>query len=173
MPRIKEVRCWVLYFFGTILKLWISNCKYEIFSKLKKKMYAFHFMTYTQLTLKSFIVCYSVAKLCLSLGDPMDCSTPGFPVFHLVEFKFMSMEWVMPSNHLTLCCSLLLLLSIFLSIRIFTNESALLGIIWPEYWSFSVKHQSFQWIFIRYLGLTGFISLLSKGLQESSPALQF
>ena len=168
MPRIKEVGCWVLYFFGTTLKLWISNCKYEIFSKLKKKV-CFSLCDLHTVNPK---ILYSVTKLCLSLGDPMDCSTPGFPVFHLVEFKFMSMEWVMPSNHLILCCSLLLLLSIFLSIRIFTNVSAL-GIMWPEYWSFSFKQQSFQWIFIRYLGMTGFISLLSKGLQESSPALQF
>ena len=48
----------------------------------------------------------------------------------------MSIESVMPSNHLTLCCPLLLLPSIFPSIRIFSNESAL-RIRWPKYWSFS------------------------------------
>ena len=48
----------------------------------------------------------------------------------------MSIESVMPSNHLILCCPLLLLLSIFLSIRVFSNESAL-QIRWPKYWSFS------------------------------------
>ena len=51
-------------------------------------------------------------------------------------FKLMSMESVMPSNHLILCCPLLLLPSIFPSIRVFSNESALL-IRWPMYWSFS------------------------------------
>ena len=48
----------------------------------------------------------------------------------------MSIELVMPSNHLILCCPLLLLPSIFPSIRVFSNESAL-HIRWPKYWSFS------------------------------------
>ena len=50
--------------------------------------------------------------------------------------KLMSIKLVMPSNHQILCCLLLLLLSIFPSIRVFSNESALL-IRWPKYWSFS------------------------------------
>ena len=50
--------------------------------------------------------------------------------------KLMSIEPVMPSNHLFLCCSLLLPPSIFPSIRVFSNESAL-HIRWPKYWSFS------------------------------------
>ena len=50
--------------------------------------------------------------------------------------KLMSIESVMPSNHLVLCHPLLLLPSIFPSIRVFSNESAL-GIRWPRYWSFS------------------------------------
>ena len=50
--------------------------------------------------------------------------------------KLMSIELVMPSNHLILCHPLLLLPSIFPSIRVFSNESAL-GIRWPKYWSFS------------------------------------
>ena len=50
--------------------------------------------------------------------------------------KLMSIESVMPSNHLILCHPLLLLPSIFPSIRVFSNESAL-GIRWPKYWSFS------------------------------------
>ena len=55
--------------------------------------------------------------------------------------KPMSVELVMPSNHLTLCCPLLLLPSIFLSIRVFSNESAL-RIRWPKYWSFSFNISS-------------------------------
>ena len=51
--------------------------------------------------------------------------------------KFMSTESVMPSNHLILCHPLLLLPSIFPSIRVFSNESALCWLIWPKYWSFS------------------------------------
>ena len=50
--------------------------------------------------------------------------------------KLMSIELVVPSNHLILCCPLLLLPSIFPSIRVFSNESAL-PIKWPKYWSFS------------------------------------
>ena len=50
--------------------------------------------------------------------------------------KLMSIEWVMPSNHLILCCPLHLLPSIFPRIRVFSNESAL-HIRWPKYWNFS------------------------------------
>ena len=82
----------------------------------------------------------SVAQLCLTLCDPMDCSTPGLPVHRpLPEFitlKLMSIESVMPSHHLILCRPLLLLPSIFPSIRVFWNESVL-HIRWPKYWSFS------------------------------------
>ena len=56
-------------------------------------------------------------------------------------FKLMSMESVMPSKHLILCCSLLLLPSIFPSIRVFSNESAL-RMSWPKYWSFSFSISS-------------------------------
>ena len=52
--------------------------------------------------------------------------------------KFMSIESVMPSNHLILCCPFLFLPSIFPSIRVFSNESALC-IRWPKYWSFSLS----------------------------------
>ena len=51
-------------------------------------------------------------------------------------FKLMSIESVMPSNHLILCCPLLLLPSVFPSIRVFSNESTL-RMRWPKYWSFS------------------------------------
>ena len=78
--------------------------------------------------------------------------------------KLMSIESVMPSNHLILCCPLLLLPSIFPSIRVFSNESAL-HIRWPKYWSFSfstVLPMDIQgWL---PLGLAVLISLLSKGL---------
>ena len=62
-----------------------------------------------------------VAKLCLTLCDPMGCSTSGFPVLHyLPEFaQTLSIVLVMPSNYLILCHPLLLLPSIFPSIRVF------------------------------------------------------
>ena len=80
----------------------------------------------------------SVAQLCLTLWDPMDCSMPDFPYITNSRslFELMSIELVMPSNHLILCCPLLLWPSTFPSIRVFSNESAL-HIRWPKYWSFS------------------------------------
>jgi len=73
----------------------------------------------------------------------MDCSPPGFPVHHhsWSLLKLMSIELVMPSNHLILCHSLLLLPSIFPSIRVFSNESVLC-IRWPKHWSFSFSISS-------------------------------
>ena len=70
----------------------------------------------------------------------MNHSTLGLPVHHqlLDSIQTMSIELVMPSNHLILCRPLLLLPSIFPSIRVFSNESAL-RIRWPKYWSFSFK----------------------------------
>ena len=81
----------------------------------------------------------SVAQSCLTLWDPMNCSTTGLPVHHqLPDFTetHVLFELVMPPNYLILCHLLLFLLSIFPQIRVFSNESAL-SIRWPKYWSFS------------------------------------
>ena len=80
----------------------------------------------------------SVAQSCPTLCDPINRSTPGLPVHHqLPEFTQTHVHRVMmPSSHLIPCCRLLLLPSIFPSIRIFSNESAL-RIRWPKYWRFS------------------------------------
>ena len=80
--------------------------------------------------------------------------------------KLLSIESVMPSNHLILCRPLLLLPSIFPSIRVFSNESVLC-IRWPKYWSFSFSTSSSN----EYSGLISFridglISLPSKGLSR-------
>ena len=110
----------------------------------------------------------SVAQSCPTLCNPMNCSTPGLPVHHqLPEFpQTHSNESVMPSNHLILCHPLLLLPSIFSSIRVFSNESAL-HVKWPKYWSFSFKISltnehpgliSLEW--------TDWMSLQSKGLSR-------
>ena len=66
----------------------------------------------------------SVTQLCLTLWDPIDCSMPGFPVFTVSQnlLKVMSFESVMPSNYLLLCRPLLLLPSIFPSIRVFSRN---------------------------------------------------
>ena len=87
--------------------------------------------------LKNDMFFSSITQSCPTLCDPMNCSIPGLPVRHqLPEFsQLMSIESVMPSNYLILCCPLLLLPSIFPSIRVFSNESTL-HINWPKYWSF-------------------------------------
>ena len=80
----------------------------------------------------------SLAQSCPTLCDPVNCSMPGLLSITNPQSlpKPMSIESVMPSNHLILCHSLLLLPSIFPSIRVFSNESPL-HIRWPKHWSFS------------------------------------
>ena len=87
---------------------------------------------------KGVICCCSVAKLRLTLCDLMDCSIQSFPVLHyLQESAQIHVHSVGdPIHHLVLCCPFLLLPSIFPSIMIFSNKSAL-HIRWPKYWSFS------------------------------------
>ena len=87
----------------------------------------------------------SVAQLCLTLWDPMDCSKPGLPVHHqLLELTQTHVhrvgDAIQPSHPLL---SPLLLPSIFASIRVFFSES-FLCIRWPKYWEFQFQHQSFQ-----------------------------
>ena len=80
----------------------------------------------------------SATQSCPTLCIPMDCSTPSFPVHHqLLELaQTHTIKSVMPSNHLILCPPLLLLPSIFPSIKVFSNKLAF-RIRWPKYWSFS------------------------------------
>ena len=87
--------------------------------------------------------------------------------------KLMYMESVMPFNHLILCCPLLLLPSIFASIRVFSNESVLC-IRWPKYWSFSFSISPSN----KYSGLISFrmdwVDHFSvQDSQECSPTPQF
>ena len=89
----------------------------------------------------------SVTQSIPTLYYPMDCSTPGFPVHYQLRslLKLMSIELVMPSNHLILCHPLLLLPSIFPSIRVFSNEAVL---------------------HIRWIGVTTSTSVLSMNIQD-------
>ena len=81
--------------------------------------------------------------------------------------KPMSIELVMPSNHLVLCRPLLLLPSIFLSIKVFPNELALC-IRWPKYRSFTFNISPFnKYSGLTSLGLTGVLSLQSKGISRA------
>ena len=111
----------------------------------------------------------SISQSCPTLCDPMNCTRHDSLSITNSRSppKPMSIESVMPSNHLILCHPPLLLLpSIFPSIRVFSNESALL-IRWPKYWSIqysaptSILPMNTQdWC---PLGWTGWISLQSKG----------
>ena len=111
--------------------------------------------------------CCSVAELCPTLCGLMDWSTPGFPVLHhpWSLFKFMSTESVMPSNHL-IFCPLLLLPSIFPSIRVYSKSRifALGGQSIGASASALVLPVNIQEWFP--LGLTALISLQSKGLSR-------
>ena len=96
----------------------------------------------------------SVTQLCPTLCNPMECSMLGFPLNITNSqslLKLMSIELVMPSNHLILLCPLHLLSSMFPSIRVFSKESVL-RIRWPKYWSFSfsISHSN------EYSGLISF-----------------
>ena len=95
-----------------------------------------------------------------------ECQAPLFSTISQSLLKLMSIELVMLSNHLILCCPLLLLPSIFPSIRVFSNRSALC-IRWPKDWSFSFSiSPSNEYSGLIPLGLTGFISFVSKGLSR-------
>ena len=94
-----------------------------------------HFELIFVTVVKGSVQLLSHVRLC----NTMDCSTPGFCVHHQLQslLKLMSIESVMPSNHLILCQPLLRP-SVFPSIRVFSSESALC-IRWPKYWSFSIS----------------------------------
>ena len=92
------------------------------------KMYVYVWVSSVQL----------VTQSCPTLCDSMSCSTPGLPVItnSRSSLKLMSIESVMPSIHLILCCPLPLLPPIPPSNRVFSKESTLC-MRWPKYWSFS------------------------------------
>ena len=117
----------------------------------------------------------SVSQSCPTVCNSMDCSTPGFPFHHQLPelLKFMSTKSVMPSNHLIPCRPLLLPPSIFPTIRVFSNESAL-HIRWPKYWSFSFSSSPSN----EHPGLISFRMdwfdlLVVQGTLKSSPTPQF
>ena len=123
-----------------------------------------------------------VTRSCLTLCDPMDCSTPGCPVHHQLRslLKLMSIESVMPSNHLILCRPLLLLPSIFPSIRVFSNESVL-RIRWPKYCSFSFSTSpsneysgpiSFRMDWLDLLAVQGTLNSLLQHLSSTASILR-
>ena len=118
--------------------------------------------------------CFSVAQLCPTLSDSMDCSTPGFTVLHhSPELAQIHVHWVgaiWPSHSLL---PLLLLPSIFPSIGIFPNESVLC-IRWPQYWSFSFRiSPSNEYSGLIYFRMNWLDLLAVQGTRESSQTSQF
>ena len=108
--------------------------------------HCFTFIAYYKIQSKVSCViqcCFSVAKSCPTLCRPMDCSMLGSSVLHyLPEFAQIHVHWVggAMSNHLILCCPLILLPSFFPSIRIFSKGLAVY-IRWPKYWNFSPSNE--------------------------------
>ena len=104
-------------------------------------------------TTSDLLVSQSCCSVMSHFFDPMDCSTPGSLSITNSQslLKLMSIESVMPFNHLIFCHPLLLLPSIFPRIRVFSNESVLC-IRWPKYWSFSFSISPSN----EYSGLTSF-----------------
>ena len=100
--------------------------------------YAFYWINSWIICNKACSVQFSwITQSCLTLCNPINRSMPGLPVYHqLLESTLMSIESVMPSNHVILCHPLLLLPPIPSSIRVFSNESTL-HMRWPKYWSFN------------------------------------
>ena len=119
----------------------------------------------TDLQLLLLIFCYQVVSSSLQYHGLQHARLPSFTISRSL-FRLVSTESVMPSNHLIFCRPLLTLPSVFLSIRIFSNQSAP-HIRWPKYWSFSFsvspcsERQHTQGWFS--LGLTSLTSLQSKG----------
>ena len=87
---------------------------------------------------KAFNCCYPVTKSCRLFETlwTAACQAPLSSTMSHSLLKLISIESVMPTNHLILCRPFLLLPSIFPSIRVFSNESAL-HIRWPKHWSFN------------------------------------
>ena len=121
-----------------------------------------------KITTNIYSACGSVPKLCSTLCDPMNCSMPGFLVLHyLPEFAqthVHSVSDAVQPSHPLLPPSLLPL--IIPSIKVFSNE-LVLSIRWPKYWNFNsaqILPMNIQGWFP--LGLTGLVSLPSKGLSR-------
>ena len=129
LPHITSVQ-----FTSVVLQLW-SNCQ-------KGTFYDF----------EVHVVVQSLSRVWL-FETPETAACQASLSFNISQglLKLMCIESVMPFNHLILCCSLLLLPSIFPSFRVFSNESALC-IRWPKYWSFSFSISPFS----ECLGLISF-----------------
>ena len=123
----------------------------DISSRRKGTLFCSYCIPSTDNSAWHIVRCCSVPQSCPTLCKPMDCSKPGFLSFTISQssLKLTSIELMMPSNHLILCHPLLLLPSIFPSIRVFSNASVLC-IRWPKCRSFSISPSN------EYSGLISF-----------------
>ena len=139
---------WAWLFLLQLGKLWTYHNKHLITSHLINSFVCFPYLTIS--SLKQGFVVQSLSHVWL-LGTPWTAARQASLSFTISRslLKVTSIESVMPSNHLILCHSLLLLPSIFPSIRVFSNESALC-IRWPKYWGFSISPSN------QYSGLISF-----------------
>ena len=125
--------------------------------------------------LASLMSCCSIVKSVPFFASPCSAAHQPSLSFTITQslLKLMSIELVMPSNHLILCCPLLLLPSIFPSIRVFSNESVF-HIRWPKYWSFSFTIcPSSEYSRLISLSIDGLDLLAIQRTQKSSLAPQF
>ena len=143
-------------------KYWIRGLKLSI----KFPSLNVFISTMEKITVTRIVMSVQLLSHVLYLCDPMDCITLGFPVHHqLPELTqihvYCVSDAIKPPHPLS---SLFLLPSIFPCIRVFSNELALC-IRWPKYWNFSFSISLTMNIQDRFpFGLTGLLSLLSKGL---------
>ena len=134
-----EIKCSLNIYFKTVIKIFCTVL--FIHSSNKCMMFTFymfllHSSGWEGWTQPSGWYCRAVAESCLTLCDPMDCSTPGFPIlYYLPKFAQTHVHWVIdaiqPSHPLSPPCPAV----IFPGIGVFSSESALC-IRWPKYWCF-------------------------------------
>ena len=129
----------------------IKKCVEDLNRHFSKESIRWQEVYETMLNVNNYCCCGSAIKLWLTLCDPIECIMPWFHVLHcLPEFVQSLVHWVGDvCNHLVLCHLLLLLPSIFPSIGVFSNESAL----HIKYWSFSFSISPSR---VEYSGLISF-----------------
>ena len=159
-----------LHFFFLIEGLW-QPCVQQVYYAVSPTFA--HFMSLCHILVVDAVQSLSCVQL---FANPQTAACQTSLSFTISQslLNLMSIESMMPSSHLTLCRPLLLLPSIFPSIRVFCNESVL-RIRLPKYWSFSFSIQSFQCIFRVDFLQDGLIwsPCSPRDSQESSPTLQF
>ena len=157
------------------------NRTYRMWEIHKRYRYRTRYMTVEVKSHKNSVQFNSVAQSCLTLSKPVDCSMASLSITNSRSLpKFISIESVMPSNHLILFHPLLFLPSIFSSIRVFPNESVL-HISWPKYWSFSFstspskEHSgliSFRMDWLDLLAVQGILKSLLQHYNSKASILQ-